>query len=510
MRSIPVRGRVFLGVVSTLLVLFLAAHVYAVIARADREPHMDETEYLHAGWLMVNGGQLYQTFFEHHSPFLFKALEPLAPAGERTDVLPYYIHARWLTGACGLIAFLGLAALLWRAAPEAAPIAVGLLVAAGPLWLRGFAEVRAEAFSLAFFLAGAALVIWSRDWPGGIGAGLIVVAGMWNPKWPVACAAVALVWLFTTQRLTTRRGVASAIAAAVTVALAFGALRLIVPLDMWWFFNFEMNVALAHAVETTPWVLDTYFRGGIPFLYVPAALHPWIVVPAALLLLASLRIERSAARALPLILLVASFIELRFIFPWPAIWAHYYLMWGIAAAAVLALVPSSLSLLLSRGARTERYAGIALTGATAVMLFLAAAHVIAIAPERENRATFFVSQRYLRQHLQPGEIVWLEPSRHPVSVRDAHYYWFSVGQMAAAAHEMRKTPRGARYLKPDSGFPVCTLPAGLRYTLDPRRPMAEGEAPACMQRLLDSGEARRTIFSDVYEVRLKSAPTRSQ
>ena len=505
MQAFPVRGRVFLGVVVTLLLLFLAAHVYAVLARADREPHMDETEYLHAGWLMANGGRLYQTFFEHHSPFLFKALEPLAPIGERTDVLPYFIHARWLTGACGLVALLALAALLWRAAPEAAPIAVGLLVAAGPLWLRGFAEVRAEAFSLAFFFLGAALVIWCRGWPGGIGAGLIVVAGMWNPKWPLACAAVALVWLFTT-----RKRIASSIAAAVTVLLAFGALRLIVPLDMWWFFNFDMNVALAHAVETTPWVLDTYFRGGIPFLYVPAAFHPWIVVPAALLVLASLRIERSAARALPLILLAASFLEIRLIFPWPAIWAHYYLMWGIAAAGVLALVPSSLALLLSRGGKHDRLAGLALAASTALALLLTLAHVIAIAPGAENRATYFVSARYLRERLRPGEIVWLEPSRHPVSVRDAHYYWFSVGQMASAAHEMRKTARGARYLAPDSGFPVCTLPPGLRYTLDPRRPMPAGEVTACMQRLLDSGEARRTIFSDVYEVRLKSAPTRSR
>src|SRR4028119_1647943 len=91
---------------SLLLAIAFAMHVWAVVARADREPHMDENEYLHAGWMMANGERLYETFFEHHSPFFFAALEPLAPQGEMVDVRPYFIHARWLCGLFGAITLL--------------------------------------------------------------------------------------------------------------------------------------------------------------------------------------------------------------------------------------------------------------------------------------------------------------------------------------------------------------------------------------------------------------------
>ncbi|MDQ3282446.1 MAG: hypothetical protein M3Q69_13680, partial [Acidobacteriota bacterium] len=126
-----------------------------------------------------------------------------------------------------------------------------------------------------------------------------------------------------------------------------------------------------------------------------------------------------------------------------------------------------------------------------------------------DTTTYWISQKYLREHLRPGERVWLEPPRHPISVRDAHYYWFSVGQMTSAARVLRQTPRGARYLPSPDDFPVCTVPPQLRYTLDPRR-VSLPIASQCMQRLADSGRARRTVFFDVWEVGLlKSAPESS-
>jgi hypothetical protein len=496
----PLRGRLAIALSIVLLTAALLTQVYGVIVRADRQPHMDENEYLHAGWLMANGGKLYETFFEHHSPFFFKTLEWIAPEGERLDAKPYFVRARWLCGLFGLIALVALAAILWRIGAEVAAIGIALLIATGPLWLRSFMEARSEPFAIAFFFIGTYIALRWRGAIGGIGVGLTAISCLWQPKWPLAALAIGIVWLVRSYRR-----IAGIAAGTVTLLLAFGAMSLIVPLDMWWFFNFETNVAMARGVENE-WVMNTYFQGGVPFLYVPDALDPWLVVPAALLLLASLRFERNAWRALPLVLLVAAFLEIRFIYPWPAIWSHYYLMWSVAAAAVLGTVPSSLQLLLGRTSVREPLARTAVLAVLFAGFVMAAAHVAAVFPVRGDKATYWVSQKYIIERLKPGETIWMESARHPVTVRDAHYYWFSIGQMTAAARELRKSERGRRYLPPPENFPVCDPDTNVRFMHDPRRTRLP-EASACMQRLIDTGQARKTLFFDVWELRLlKSAP----
>jgi hypothetical protein len=285
-------------------------------------------------------------------------------------------------------------------------------------------------------------------------------------------------------------------------------LRLLVPFDTWWFFNFEVNSTLARAVGTTQWVLDAYFEGGVPFLFVPDAFHPAFVVPAALLVVAAFAIERGAWRLLPVAVLVAAFVEMRVIYPWPAIWPHYYLMWGIASAGTLALVPSSLAIVLQRARVSEQLVTTTRTAVTLAACVALLAHMIALAPTSSGETTFWVSQKYLRERMKPGDRVWIESPRHPISARDAHYYWFSVGQMVPAAKLLRETERGRRFLPPPEDFPTCTVPPDFRYSLDPRR-VGLTEAATCMQKLVDSGRARKTVFFDVWEIRLlESAPTR--
>ncbi|HEX8616541.1 MAG TPA: hypothetical protein VF911_03045, partial [Thermoanaerobaculia bacterium] len=72
--------------------------------------------------------------------------------------------------------------------------------------------------------------------------------------------------------------------------------------------------------------------------------------------------------------------------------------------------------------------------------------------------------------------------------------------------ELRKTERGRRYLPDPGNFPVCDPRSKLRFTLDPRRSEIPG-ATACMEELVATGQARPTVFFDVWEIRLlESAP----
>ena len=481
-----------------LLVASLGVHLVGVATRANHDPHLDENEYLHAGWLMANGGRLYETFFEHHSPLFFKVLELLAPEGEGVDVRPYFQRARWLSGAFGLVALLAVAALLRPLGWEAAAIGIGLIIATGTLWNRGLLQVRAEPFALACFFGGTVIAMRWRGAVGGAGVGLVAIASLWQPKWPIASLLIGVIWLLRSDRR-----IAGILAGTATLGAGIAAIAAIVPLDMWWFFNYEVNVALTSAI-TTQHVMDTFFSGGAPFFFVPDAFHPLLVVPAAALVAAAAWRDRCVHRILPALLLAAALVEIRFVYPWPAIWSHYYLMWGFAGAMVFAALPSSIRLLIERPSIRPELARAIVVAVTLLGLGLTAAHVVAVAPVSGVGSTYWNYQKYVRERVRPGEIVWLESARQPVTIRSGHYYWFSIGQMVAAARELRKTPRGARYLPPPAAFPVCGPDPRLRFTFDARRSGLPG-AGDCMQRLIDAGRIEPTVFLNVWEVRRAAA-----
>lgn len=488
---------------AVVLAVLLALHVAAVGLSVNREPHVDETESLHAAWLMAQGRELYVDFFEHHSPFFFAALEPLAPASERVDAQPYFVRARWLCAVFGLIALASFGALFWRTAPEAAPIAIASILATGALWQRALTEVRADPFALAFFWTGALIAIRRRGALSGIGIGLIAVASLWHPKWPLPSLAVGCVWLVLLARRRSPAERAQAITGAIlTTAAGFSVLRMMMPLDRWWFFMFDVNAALTRLAGASQFVLENTFHGATPLLFVPGAFHPWIVVPAAALVMAATFHEPHVERLLALTLLGAAWLEIRFIYPWPVIWTHYYVMWCLAAAVIYGLMPWAMAVLLRHYRAPDRVVAgsrvIVLSAAT----ILVVPHVIAALPWSTGSSTYWMAQRNLQKQLQPGETVWLEPLRHPVTVHDADYYWFLVAQMTEVANELRMTARGRRYLPDPDDLPLCNPPANLRFTLDPRGVPLLADVDACMQELLDSGRIRKTMYGDVYELNL--------
>lgn len=415
--------------------IVLAAQALVVATTAARDPHIDEVEYLHAGWLMANGERLYETFFEHHSPLLFAPLAALAPQGERVDAQPYAMRARLLFGFAGLVAMGAFAAVLWRADPWAAVIGVSALFASGPLWLRVIADVRAEPVALALFWMGVACcggqaIVPVRDGRDrlsstiiGVGIGLLVMAGLWTPKWPLTSAFIAVLALVrSTRRLQT---VAVALVVATCGLLA---IRALTTFQNWLFFGFTVNAPLVLGRAQRPREL---LRSNEPFLHAPELFLPVVMVVVAVIVLV-LRRDRIAALFVAFFAVAA--IELRLVLPYPYLWTHYFAMWSFAGAALLALVPRSLERI--RGAKPA---------AVAVALLVLWANAIALwGVGRSGEGIHWASQRTLAASMRPGETVWIASERHPITVRDAHYYWFAAPEIAGALASLDSPllPRG--------------------------------------------------------------------
>jgi hypothetical protein len=475
--------------------LVLALQLVSIVRRTDREPHKDEPEYLHAAWLMSHGERVYGSFFEHHPPFLFAAFEAVAS----DDIPAFFVRARLLSGACALIALASFAAILWRVRPEAAPIALALLFVAQPLWTDGLTAARVEPFAMAFFWLGAALVLLPRDatFAPGVGLGLVAIAGLWSPKWPFSSVVIAAFWLLRTKR----RAVSAAIALTL-VAVALLLLRRIAPFGELWFFNVEFNRVYWPMLARSQDALREDLHGGIRFLYAPAVMRPLMMVVVFVIggcAWLSKGIRERRLVLLFLALAIASLLELRFVFPWPVLWPHYYLMWTFAGAALLGLVPAGLDALLARA--KLRYAAEVEFATGAVIMLVLAAYIIAIVPfEGGDRGPYWVSRRYFASHLRPGDTVLLDIRRHPVAAHDASYYWFGLG---SESQVIRQSPRAARFLPPRAPLPFCDLlrgvPTHLRYVSAPRLIGATPDESRCFQQLLDAGLLRRTPVTDVYE-----------
>ena len=484
-----------------LLVVLFATQLGVVIARTDRQPHIDEVEYLHAGWLMANGGRIFETFFEHHSPLLFAALAPLAPQAERVDAQPYVEHARLLAGLAGLIALMAFAAVVARGNPMAAVIAVAAFFASGQIWLRVIADVRAEPFALAFFWTGVALVLLPQKRiavAAGFGVGLVALAGLWTPKWPVCSAVVALYAIVRVKggRITT------ILIAAITAALGLAVVHAMAPLDVVRFFTLDFSAGAYRWLQEWPstLLLERPFREGPSMFALP------IVTVAALLLVAASFVERELRAPLFFVVLfAAAALEIRFIHAYPTVWQHNYGLWSLSAAAIFAWTPRAVFTLLQRVRISPRIRTLAVAAFTAcVVILLVPDFLIQVAYAKDDTGTYWGSQRVLIQRLRPNETVWASLRRHPITVRDAHYYWFGLeGGIFNVAADLSASERGARYLPPLENLPICTALRSanrLRFATPPVPGAGADSEIACFAALQAADRVRSTPVPAVFEI----------
>jgi len=480
------------------IAFIVARHLIAAHAVLQRGFDGDEAELLHAGWLMRAGLRLYRDFCEDHSPFLFTILQRLVP--DPFDLATYVARARFFSAACGVLATGAAATLAYRLSRSLlAPLITLTLLFASPwVWYRGLSDVRNDPPTLLLFWLGALFLLggWKSERVrfafAGTGIGLIAVAALWNPKWPLDSIVLGIIYLATLRHARGVRNVALAIVPPlIAIAGAIGWIVSAVPWRDYVFFSFKYNQLFGAWFTQRAMLTKDWFGGGRPYMYCDPAFRG---VAAVVCVLAAIALRKRAPFAL-LALAAAATIEIRFVYPYPNIWPQYYLMWSFVAACLYGTTAAQLLALAREQVRDAATIAIAAVCAIAVHLMMPIDLAISGSPIRA----------YFQKKLRPGETVWMLPNNHPIGVRDGGYYWFAMKDLAPFSLAYAAAHPGATPLPPitERDLPVCRAERGLQPDL--RFVSGSGfldelpEAQRCLDRLIASGRATRTI-GDVWDL----------
>jgi|GEM_PF-639530 len=537
MQTKPIVLRRTAAVAAAAIAYLVLRHAFATWSGLDRPLDTDESEFLHAAWLMRHGLRLYRDFAEDHAPFLFAILKWMVPAHgtatfPRLDLVTYVARARILASAFGIVALSAAALLAYRAVGNLiAPLITIAVVLASPwIWLRGMVQVRNDPPALCLFWLGALLLLggWrsekARFLCAGIGIGLVAIAALWNPKWPLESLVLGIVYLLAVRdAFRSKRVTLTILPPIALIAAALLWIRAYASFSDYFFFTFTFNRLLNVWTAANPYLTkltDAAFQHGRAYMFCPPAFKGvWpiaaVMVTIAVLVTRAARAplpasfskereprsagEGSFARTLPhvalLALAAAATLEIRFLYAYPNVWTQYYVMWGFIAACLYGTAAAALIRLLPRD--SMRFV------ATIVIAMLSIAAVEEAMPLRPA-VTGWPMLSYIQRNLRDGETVWL--ARHPIGVPDAGYYWYAAAELVpfaidyAAAHP-HQTP-----LPPmtEHDLPVCRAEQGLQPDL---RFVSGGyfleqlpQARACLDRMIAAGRAVRTPAPDVWDL----------
>jgi len=481
-------------VVALAIAIILIVQAIVVWRALPRAIDHDEGEHLRAAAWMASGKTLYRDFAENHTPFLYMILSPLAP-GPSDDIAAtrhYTMVARALSTLAGIAAVFCIAAIAFQLTGDGMAVLAVLaaLLATSWTWLRGVADVRSEPYTLLLFWAGALLVIRASAstrraiLTAGAGIGLIAVADLWNPKWPLESLVILGLYATYLLRNTARNIVASlAIAAALPLVALCVALRVTTLRDLI-FFSFTYAAAISR------WYRDAVAgttAGGFDFS--PAWLMPWLALVAALIV-----IWRRRNFLLILLLVLATTIEVLFLYPYPHLWPQYLVMW----ACVIALL---------YGVALE-----AIGSRPAVRAIVAAAIVIAFVAHDWQRMTMSPREAHwqtmagLQRLLGPGEAAWVRPEELPTAVSAGGYYWYAFADQVpfSLAYARTAAANGFLPLLRDDDLPPCRILRGIDTQhvrlLDGRAVRNLPASKQCMNQLLRRGAIRSIPGTPVWEV----------
>lgn len=518
-------ARIF--VVAAIAALLLM-HVAAVMGRIHSSLDHDEAEYLHASWLMGQGLRIYRDFMEDHPPFFFQLLGWFEPAARTADfplldVPSWVFRTRLFSVLCGSGAILAAGFAVARAVRNrmAALLTAAGMFAAGWMWQRGVLQVRPDAPTLMLFWAGVLLLMWNdeSDFAAavrcGIGMSLVVLAELWNPKWPLCGLVVGAFFLRRLVRVV-RRNWRHAFVMIVPSLVAFAAVVALIAsrstVRDYIYFNFELKAANMERFRHAPWVVG-FFNGVPPFMFSMPIGNPALVlalvagVVAMYLWIARRRndlLDRIALFEL-IALVIAAGLEVRFVYTYPQLWPQYYLMWAFAGAAILGAAYALLEAMLERDS-----ARAALRMAAAVLAVIMTSSGLSVFAKTRTNIHSDVAwslMSYMQRHLRPGETVWLSASLHPIAVRDASYFWYSPQDLIPDTLDYtRSHPESAAFLPQlqQKDLPPCALLRGeqkeLRFIATPGLFAWLPEVNACAKEAERRGMLGRIRGTDVDEV----------
>ena len=487
------------------LAAVVALHLAIVWRHAGRALDHDEGEHLRAAAWLASGRMIYRDFAENHAPLLYQLLAPFAsPANASVAAMRSYVtSARVLTGVAGTLAALCVGAFAMRFAgrPIAAAGAVVPLLLIGWTSLRAFDDVRPEPFTLLLFWAGALLLVTTpaagiRDaLLLGAGIGLIAAAAVWNPKWP-AESLVMGIWFcrraLELARVSRRLALAAVlVAAAIPVVVLLIALRA-TTLHDFVFFAFQYPAAISRWYRTSPLGTVTNLAYCSPWL------RPWLAIPAAVVVAL---LARSKRVVLPLLLLAAGALEVRFVYSYPRLWPQYFAMWACCVAVVYGLLVAEASELAR-----DRY-GVA-AGALLIVFFIHEMPVLIREPDERH----WMVKEALHDRLRPGEAAWVRPEEYPMAVPAGSWYWYAFDDQVPFTIEYARRPEARGFIPPlrDEDLPPCRVlraqqsgaPLGYVHVrlMDRRAVRHLPQSEQCMRELWQMGMLRRIGLTPLWEV----------
>ena len=501
----------------------VARHLIGVHSVLLRTIDGDETELLHAGWLMHQGLRLYRDFAEDHAPFLLVILKWMVPGTgtatfPRLDLYTFVARARTFTSLCGLLGAGAAAMLAYRASRSLiAPLVTIAAVMASPeVWLRGVVQVRNDPPTVFLFWLGALLLLggwqserWRVLWAG-TGIGLVAIAALWNPKWPLESLVLGVVYLSVLWRA--YRGGPRLLARAIVpplvcVGAALACIAAAVPPGDYIFFTFRYNQLLSAWMATNPYLAkltQPLLHHSRAYMFcAPAFKGIWPLIAIVALAFLSTPAMRRRLSAMDwqthwvlLALGAAATIEIRFLYPYPIVWSQYYVMWSLTAACLYGTIAAAL---------VRQLPGEGLRLAATVVIVLFAVFKVDQSMPLPGGAIGWPLRSYMQRNLRGNETIWVSADIHPIGAADAGYYWFATNDLVPFSIEYAGRHPGTPLPAIDErNLPVCRAERGLqpdlRYVSGGLFLRSLPESSRCLDRLIASGHAVLTPVKDVWDL----------
>jgi hypothetical protein len=488
-------------IVAVAVAVILIVQAIVVWRALPRAIDHDEGEHLRAAAWMASGKTLYRDFAENHTPFLYMILSPLAPTSS-DDVAAtrhYVMVARTLSTIAGIAAVFCIAAIAFELTGDAMAVLLVLaaLLATGWTWLRAVADVRSEPYTLLLFWAGALLIVRASTsssrraiLAAGAGIGLIAVADLWNPKWPLESLVILGLYAALLLRNAKQR---SSIVASVAIAVALPLVALCIALRVTTlrdlvFFSFTYAAAVSR-----------WYRGAVTatsaggFAFCPTWLMPWFAIAAAVIV-----IWRRRNFLFVLLLALATTIEVVFLYPYPHLWPQYLVMWACVIVLLYGVALEAIG-----NAIGNRPAVRAIVAAVIVIAFVAHEwqHVTTSTGETQWR-----TMADLQRRLGPGEAAWVRPEDLPAATSAGAYYWYAFDDQVPFSLAYARTAAASGFLPPlgDDDLPPCRILRGIDTMhvrlLDSRAVHNLPASKRCMAELLQLGTIRKIPGTPIYEV----------